>query len=334
MNSLMSKGFSILVCTYNPGRRLQKLLESLSLLEVSDFSVEIVLVSNNSSDNTISNARTIWDNLKSDIPLHIYDEPKPGKLYAQLLGMEKVSYEYVVICDDDNFLFKDYLVVAYDIFTSNRDISMVGGHGIALADQEVPEWFDKYSIFYAADKQMPESGYADFLFGAGMIYRKSSWEFIHSKNFKALLRDRTGKKLLSGGDMELCHAFKIAGYKLWYDGRLKFLHYMPANRLNWEYFLKMSVCMGEARCVRIAYAYIIEGKEFNLSDWHRKFFIYLKRMVKLMPYLFGERVGNPKKVELYLTMGMLKQFLRGRKVYYENYKKVLLFSKSVSSVSK
>jgi hypothetical protein len=40
-----------------------------------------------------------------------------------------------------------------------------------------------------------------------------------------LISDRRGEEI-SGGDSEICEWFRIAGYKLWYDERLFFTHFI------------------------------------------------------------------------------------------------------------
>jgi hypothetical protein len=39
----------------------------------------------------------------------------------------------------------------------------------------------------------------------------------------------------SGGDDELCYALRLLGYKIWYDERLYFKHFIPKDRLTWDY---------------------------------------------------------------------------------------------------
>ena len=50
-----------------------------------------------------------------------------------------------------------------------------------------------------------------------------------------------GSRLSGGGeDLELCYAMKLAGYEIWYEDNLRFFHYMPKERLNWKYFLRLT----------------------------------------------------------------------------------------------
>ena len=55
---------SIIVCCYNSEKRLPKTLEYLSnLIFGSNEEIELIIVDNNSSDNTFSIAKHIWENL-------------------------------------------------------------------------------------------------------------------------------------------------------------------------------------------------------------------------------------------------------------------------------
>ena len=70
-----------------------------------------------------------------------------------------------------------------------------------------------------------------------MVLRRSVYINLIEAGFKHLTLDREGEKLTSGGDNELCYWHILVGYKLWYDERLIFQHFMPSARLSKEYFV-------------------------------------------------------------------------------------------------
>src|SRR5206468_1670159 len=106
----------------------------------------------------------------------------------------------------------------------------------------------KFHDAYAIGNQLLTTGIANkrtYVAGAGMVVRKELFRLLNDLHFKSLLTGRNEKKLSSGEDCELCLAAMLLGYDLYYDERLTFIHFMPANRLKWEYCVNM-ISKGQA----------------------------------------------------------------------------------------
>ncbi len=235
----MTDGVSVIVCCYNSAQRISDTLRYLSRQMTSaSLPWEIILVDNASTDATKKKATEIWEETGAIVPLRIIDEPKPGLSYARNAGILKSAYEFVLFCDDDNWLTENYVQLVYDILTTNQQIGVLGGRNVAITDGGLPYWFNSFEEFYAVGCQALDSGELrnrDFVFGAGMAFRNSVYRRLLDLGFKNLATDRTGTSLISGGDVELCYVMKITGYKIWYDERLSLYHYMTPNRLTKEY---------------------------------------------------------------------------------------------------
>jgi len=240
---LACSGISVLICTYNGSKRLSKTLTHLAAQQTGDdVSWEIILVDNNSLDNTSVVATDTWKQLASHVPLSVFNEPRAGKSFALETGMAKAGYDILLICDDDNWLEKNYVQYAYEFMRQNKQVGILGGAAIPYPDSEKPLWFDKYENVFAAGKQMPYSGIANkknYLFGAGMVIRKDIYKTIEALGHNMFLTCRKGKELSSGGDSELCLLAMQLGYDLYYDERLQFTHYISPNRLKWSYCVEM-----------------------------------------------------------------------------------------------
>jgi len=235
----MQLGVSVIICCSNSIKRLPKTLEHLSKQYIpTEISWEIIVVDNASKDGTAGIAEDIWSNLNMpDVILRIFEQPIAGKTHALKTGIDKSSYEYILICDDDNWLFPDYIAKAYEIMQQNSSIGALGGKGIAVSDAELPIWFEKYQHGYAVGSQSPSCGDISpliYLWGAGMVLRKSIYSHVYSK-YPSLLTGPKGKLITRGEDVELCLRILFSGYKLFYDDNLIFKHYMPENRLTEKY---------------------------------------------------------------------------------------------------
>lgn len=260
--SLDNKGVSIIVCCYNSAKRLSKTIEYIAKQEVnSGIAWELIVVNNNSKDNTSEVALeeiTKYENLS--IRYQIVDEPKPGLSYARDKGVSVAKFEYIIFCDDDNWLEKDYLQTAYNILGNNNRIAAVGGQSEGISDIIFPDWWEDYKGGYAVGKQAERSGdisIRKYLWGSGLAFRKG----IYLKAFEkhpSLLTDRKGKELSSGGDSEICMRFLLMGYQLYYDERLKFKHYIASNKLTWQYRKKLFQGFTDASVIMSAYGQYLD----------------------------------------------------------------------------
>ncbi|MBZ9729743.1 glycosyltransferase family 2 protein [Salegentibacter sp. JZCK2] len=308
----MHKGVSIIICTYNGKPTLTKTLEHLTHQKFQ-CAVEIVLVDNASNDGTKTFADEWW-NLHGTEKLgyRSYIQPIPGKSYAQELGYNKASYEYLLICDDDNWLSPHYVQTAFEIMNSYAEIGALGGWCEAKFEGKKPKWFDGYKKYFAVGKQSDISGditkKKGCLYGAGMVIRKSHWVYLKELGFKPLLTCRKGDSLSSGGDTEYCYALRLLGYKIWYDDRLHFFHYMLARRVNLDYVSKVRKAISFSNFVCEAYLDELAGKENSVNTLNKKIKKELKNDVfrKTKNIIIGDFEAKEKSKEFFRRFYNLK----------------------------
>src|SRR3990170_2653836 len=109
-------GVSIVICSYNGAMRLPQTLQYIAMQQVAaGIPWEVVIIDNNSNDNTAAIAQEIWQKYHNPIPLYVRQQPRPGLTAAREMGFATARYEYIVLCDDDNWLEPDYVNNVYDI---------------------------------------------------------------------------------------------------------------------------------------------------------------------------------------------------------------------------
>src|SRR5690349_3890945 len=117
------KGVSVIICTYNGAERLPQTLKHLAAQQVDkEIRWEIILVDNASTDNTAEVARHCWNGSSRNVPIQIFSHPIPGKTGAMQLGFTKANYDYLLICDDDNWLAANYVQLVYEIMSTMPEI--------------------------------------------------------------------------------------------------------------------------------------------------------------------------------------------------------------------
>lgn len=318
----MKKGISVILCTYNGKARLEKTFEYL-LQQKLTIPAEVLLVDNASIDGTKSYSDTWWENHHHPhLEYRSLSQPIPGKSYAQDLGYSEAKYEYLLVCDDDNWLCDDYLQTAFEVMESNASIGALGGWCDAAFESEKPIWFDQFARFYAVGKQGSESGditdKKGCLYGAGMVIRKSHWLALKENGFNHILSCRKGNSLSSGGDTEYSFALRLLGYELWYDERLFFTHFMSDGRLNLDYLSRLRKAMSDANFQLIPYKDVLKNRYQSSRKMKSKAYRSLKSngLLQLRNY-FGASYAKKEDARNYFRM--MWNMLFNHKTYQANW---------------
>jgi hypothetical protein len=157
----------------------------------------------------------------------------------------------VSFVDDDNWVASDWVARVWQIMRSNPDVGACGGPVEAVCEIPPPDWFWRYHEAYAVGSQFDHDGYVTGrpLRGTGLTIRQNAYFSLHNAGFRSVLMGRTGKALSSGEDSELCFAIELAGWRIWHDSTLRMKHWIPRNRLSWQYLLGLSRGFGQASCI-------------------------------------------------------------------------------------
>ncbi len=187
---------SIVICTYNRAIQLEQLLEDLSYqharLNTDDKAeVEVILVDNNSFDNTKEVAYKFTES--TVLTVKYYLENRQGVAASRNHGIKQASGELLAFLDDDLTLDEDWLKEALRIAAGckDREIGVYGGRSIPLWQERVPKWLNStppYGIdqalftghnygdeesFYPVESDI---GVARFPLGTNIMYRKEIFD--------------------------------------------------------------------------------------------------------------------------------------------------------------
>lgn len=110
--------FSVVIPAYNEENYLSDCIKSIQN-QVGNFSYEVIVVDNNSIDNTATIAR--------DLGVKVIEEKKLGVGFARKTGTDLAVGEYIVCLDADSRLPSDYLLKVKSKFDKNKDLVCLGG---------------------------------------------------------------------------------------------------------------------------------------------------------------------------------------------------------------
>jgi glycosyltransferase involved in cell wall biosynthesis len=276
-------GVSVIICCYNSAKRLPETLGHLARQEGSNgFPWEVLVVDNASTDGTGEVAGREWQRALSPAPLRVVLQPVPGLSFAREKGIESAQYEFLLFCDDDNWLCPTYLARACEILEKHPEVALVGGWGEPVCEVTPPSWFKDFSGPYGTGPQMSGAGIAPFLttfYGAGSVIRKSDYQNLVQQGFRFFLSGRQGSKLTTGEDRELCYAFSLNGKKLYYDPALKFRHFIPKERATFAYYRQMAVNCVPAFLILQTYRLQVLKRIQSRPEWKKSYWWILGMVI-------------------------------------------------------
>ncbi len=297
------KGVSIIICCYNSSSRLKHTLTYIAKQKIQPgINCEIIIVDNASTDGTALSAIREWELLNNDyIDFKVITETKPGLSNARNAGTDEATYEYLIFCDDDNWLDENYVQNVAGLFDKSDDIAILGGLGIAeLADETAkPYWFDKFYHSYAIGTANDPEAFVNFVHGAGLAIRRSILKIV-TDNKPLLLQGRKQNQLTAGEDGEICLRVKLAGYKILYTPKLTFKHFIPVKRLTWEYLKKMHAGFAQSHVVICLYQEALtRNVKLPLFYWLKKAFYFSGIFLKYWPKqyaLYSKTEGTVEEI--------------------------------------
>lgn len=272
------EGISVIICCYNSVARIAPTLEHLAHQKnTENINWEIILVDNNSKDNTASFSQKIWDDQKSDTPFFILSEKKQGHNFAKLCGISHAKYNLLLLCDDDNWLDDNYINLGFNFMKENPKTALLGGKGMAVFEKgfSVPEWFFQAAkIHYAIHEPNveKEGSQADHVYGAGSIIRKKIFEEIKIKKYNLILTGRTKESVKSGDDIEISFITKILGYHVVFLKELKFKHFLSKERIHPSWI--------KPKIMDVHSPFVVGAYIDFYNDNYKKYFNYYFHLIK------------------------------------------------------
>ncbi|MBQ4279838.1 MAG: glycosyltransferase [Rikenellaceae bacterium] len=243
---------SLVIATYNRSRSLLRTLGSLPAQTLDRSLFEVVVVDNNSSDDT----REVVGRFAADHPdlrLVYRFEREQGLSPARNSGIAASQGGYIVIIDDDETVNPGFLSSYYYLFENFPDAAAAGGRIVARFETaHPPRWMSHYTerviagILDLGPRIRPFTGKA-YPGGGNIGFRRSA--FDRYGLFDPSL-GRRGALLLGGEEKELVGRIRAAGEQVYYVPGAVIYHYIPAERLTKAYFDKVTYMVGVSERTR------------------------------------------------------------------------------------
>lgn len=242
---------SVIICTYNRQAFLDQLFSGLLNQSLEKDKFEVLVVDNNSSDQT----KAVCDNWISKHPelnMRYILESRQGLSHARNRGIDESRGSLLAFVDDDAHTPFDYLRKLHDFFLEHPDIDGAGGRIVLKFEGSRPDWLNRYvdsllGHFDLGEQQRPFRR-GEYPRGSNMCFRKAV--FAPTGGFDTGL-GRTGSQMLGGEEKEFFIRFKRKGFEAVYLPQAWLYHLVPENRLTMDYLRKQAEGVGHSEAVRV-----------------------------------------------------------------------------------
>ena len=237
---------SVIVCTYNRAEAITKCCDAIkAAIQASNNDSELIIVDNNSTDNTREIIRHWINTCNINAKLEI--EIQKGTAAARNCGARKSKGELLIFTDDDCCLDKNYLEIASKYYENDRDPILRGGY-VALGNEEdLPLTIQTYPKIRRWSRSQPLArpiGGGDIL-GCNMMVPRSIFDQVG--NFDILMG--AGAPVPAGEDTDYVLRSFLAGYTVEYVPDAIVFHHHGRKSPNEGQKLMLNYAMGSGALI-------------------------------------------------------------------------------------
>jgi glycosyltransferase involved in cell wall biosynthesis len=245
--------FSLALCTYNRSALLAQALESLAACHRPAVDWELLLIDNNSSDDTAAVAQSF----AARLPLRYIFERTQGLSHARNRALRDCRGEVLLFTDDDVRFDTGWLLAYQGAFAAELEASWFGGRIRPLWPHGSPPWLRdegmaliaglmvRYDLGGESRRYQPSDPAP---FGASFALRRSAFERA------GLFRPDLGVTAQTPGrgeEAEYLGRLRQAGVPGYYVGNSSAWHWQDPQRFRWPYLYRYGIQKGIAE-VRVS----------------------------------------------------------------------------------
>ncbi|MEM6251810.1 MAG: hormogonium polysaccharide biosynthesis glycosyltransferase HpsE [Cyanobacteria bacterium P01_D01_bin.156] len=247
----VSLDFSVAIPTYNGEERLPRVLDCLRWqLNAHELTWEVIVIDNNSTDNTAKIVEQYQREWAQQIPLRYEFEAKQGAGYARQKAVQVAASPLIGFLDDDNLPDMTWLISAYQFAQQYPRAGVIASRIRGSFETKPPKSFRRIAPLLA----LTERGSEPMIYSpsqrvippsAGMVVRRQAW--LDNVPEELVLTGRTENSMLTGEDTESILHIQKAGWEVWYNPDMRLQHQIPTTRLTRQYLQKLCRGIGLSR---------------------------------------------------------------------------------------
>ncbi|NQV76838.1 MAG: glycosyltransferase [Lutibacter sp.] len=273
---------SVIIPTYNRAKMLGITIESFVNQNYPKDKFEIVVVNNNSTDNT----EDILKDYSAKFPnFRYFNESRQGVHYARNTAAKHTNGEILYYTDDDMIADQYLLSEIIKPFMMNDKIATATGRVLPKWEVPPPKWILDYCFNGLLSLNNPPedliiSSVDCNIYSCHQAIRKDV--FFQTGGFNP---ENTAGEWIGDGETGLNIKMKDLGYKFAYNGKSIIYHMIPPTRMTQSYLNKRMANQGNCDSYTAYKKHIFSKTKLiiKIVSHFKNYFIYaLKGMLKFL----------------------------------------------------
>jgi hypothetical protein len=229
---------SVIIVNWNTKNYLDKCLHSLETNAGDRITLEIIVIDNNSSDESVTMIKENYPSVEL-----IKNKDNVGFARANNIGIEKASGKYILLLNPDTEIFENSIEKMVEVLRKDNAVGAVGpmileknGNIQLTCARNYPTLLTEFFWISTLSRRLPHNK----IIGR---YLMSYWNHKNSKEVSCLsgacmlvraglLKGLNGfdeNFFMYGEDVDLCYRINQKGYKIFYEAESKIYHYGGAS---------------------------------------------------------------------------------------------------------
>lgn len=243
---------SVIICSYNRAMYIIDALESLLHQDIDKGEYEVIVVDNNSTDDTEIVCRKFL-NAHPELNVKFLTETQQGSSFARNTGASAALGMIFVFMDDDAVAEKNFISGYIKLFDTHPDAVGGGGRIIPRYIPAEPKWMSYYVSSLVGNfdysPQQCEFQIGKYPLESNMAVKADAFKKIGG--FNTNLPGVKGTLRIGGEGKDFFYRLTADGSKIMYDPDIRVLHVVETAKLTREYMYRVASGIGRGERVRI-----------------------------------------------------------------------------------
>lgn len=253
--------FSFITCTYNRDKYIGQTLQSVCDQKYPDNNYEIIVIDNNSTDNTPS----ICEEFRAKYPnknFRYFKEMNQGLSFALNRGIKEAQGEFLIFVDDDETIIPQHLERLDNHLRTYPEAVLCGTPVIPVYEIPEPKWMSRFTQrliggYFDQGKEVKILEAKNYPGTGHTIIKKELYERYGNYNTEL---GRKGTSLIGAEDKDMFNRLKNNNIVCYYLPDIPIYHHIPPNKMTDEFFHKLTYSIGKSERIRTK---AVSEKEFR-----------------------------------------------------------------------
>lgn len=259
--------FSFITCTYNRDKYIGQTLQSVCDQKYPDNNYEIIVIDNNSTDNTPS----ICEEFRAKYPnknFRYFKEMNQGLSFALNRGIKEAQGEFLIFVDDDETIIPQHLERLDNHLRTYPEAVLCGTPVIPVYEIPEPKWMSRFTQrliggYFDQGKEVKILEAKNYPGTGHTIIKKELYERYGNYNTEL---GRKGTSLIGAEDKDMFNRLKNNNIVCYYLPDIPIYHHIPPNKMTDEFFHKLTYSIGKSERIRTKAASEKEFRNRLLSE--------------------------------------------------------------------